>query len=355
MFTIPETLPSMVLMNKAKRVRRAKVPGYENILAPVEATDRSLVGIFKVALSRPWIILFDPISFMAAIYLSVVYCLLYMLFSIYPIVFQEKRGWNSGVGELPLIGTVLGACIGGLAVVLFSRRDQKKKDAGYVMVAEDRLPMAMVGGIMFPATMFWFAWSGEFNSVHWVSCALAGVFLSASIMLVFVGFLNYVTDSYLMYAASALAANTVARSAAGAAAPLFTRQMFTALGVGGGGSLIAGVGCLLAPAPFLFYKYGRPIRERSRFAPTPPKNAAEGKKDEEAIPEPSPSRDSTSDEEEIELGEEAGVADQNDLEKELEKEHSRATSDSPLEEVHGDRFLDESGLEKTEKTEKIPV
>lgn len=72
-----------------------------------------------------------------------------------------------------------------------------------------------------------------------------------------------------MYAASALAANTVCRSAAGAAAPLFTTYMFDALGVGGGGSLIGGMAVLLAPIPFVFYKYGGPIRERSKFAPTP--------------------------------------------------------------------------------------
>lgn len=71
-----------------------------------------------------------------------------------------------------------------------------------------------------------------------------------------------------MFAASALAANTVARSGAGAAAPLFTQYMFDALGVGGAGSLIGGVACLLAPVPFIFYKYGEPIRKRSKFAPT---------------------------------------------------------------------------------------
>jgi hypothetical protein len=87
-------------------------------------------------------------------------------------------------------------------------------------------------------------------------------------LLIFVGFLNYLVDVYQMYAASAVAANTIARSACGAAAPLFTSQMFAALGVGGGGSLIAGVATLLAGIPFLFYKYGKQIRMRSKFAPT---------------------------------------------------------------------------------------
>ena len=287
LFTIPETLPSVVLANKAKRIRRAQIPGYENIKAPIEVTDRTLAGIFKVALTRPWIILFDTISLLAAIYMSVVYCLLYMLFSIYPIVFQEKRGWNAGVGELPLIGTVVGACIGGAYVFYNSYRDRKKAEAGHKRRPEDRLPMAMIGGILFPITMFWFAWTGEYNSVHWIACTLAGVFLATSILLIFVAYLNYLTDTYLMYAASALAANTVARSAAGAAAPLFTNYMFNSLGVGGGGSLIGGVACLLAPIPFIFYKYGEPIRKRSPFAPTePPKKPEDGeKRNGEAAPE----------------------------------------------------------------------
>lgn len=78
-------------------------------------------------------------------------------------------------------------------------------------------------------------------------------------------------DTYLMYAASAIAANTVARSACGAAAPLFTDQMFTKLGIGGGGSLIGGVAVLLAVIPFAFYKYGESIRMKSKFSPTGPK------------------------------------------------------------------------------------
>lgn len=279
MLTIPETLGPIVLLNKARRLRKLKVPGYENIKAPIEVTDRSLIGIYKVALTRPWKILIDPISFAVAIYLSVVYALLYMLFTIYPIVFQQKRGWNSGVGELPLIGTAIGAAIGGSIIFAVSARDRKRANAGHKGVPEDRLPVAMLGGILFPITMFWFAWSGQYNSIHWIVPVIAGVFLGTSILLIFVAYLNYLTDTYLMYAASALAANTVCRSAAGAAAPLFTQQMFNALGVGGGGSLIGGVAVLLMPIPFVFYKYGGPIRERSKFAPTPSPN--EGHVDEE--------------------------------------------------------------------------
>lgn len=268
MFTIPETLPSAVLVNKARRLRATGNPEYQNIQAPAEAQGRKLADVFKIALIRPWQILFDTISLLVAIYLSVVYVLLYMLFTIYPIVFQQKRGWNSGVGELPLIGTAIGSCIGGAFIFYVSSRDKKKMEAGISRRPEDRLPVAMVGGVLFAITMFWFAWSANFNSVHWFVPTLAGTLLSTSIMLIFVSYLNYLTDTYLMYTASAMAANTICRSAAGAAAPLFTQRMFDVLGVGGGGSLIGGVAVVLAPIPFVFYKYGEPIRKRSRFAPT---------------------------------------------------------------------------------------
>lgn len=93
-------------------------------------------------------------------------------------------------------------------------------------------------------------------------------------LLLFVAYLNYLVDVYLIYSASAVAVNTIVRSAGGAAAPLFTRQMFSALGVGGGGSLIGGVAALLTVIPFLFYKYGDQIRARSKFSPTGEKGEA---------------------------------------------------------------------------------
>lgn len=268
MFTIPETLPSAVLINKARRIRATGVAEYQHFQAPAEAQGRDLRHMFKVALTRPWLILFDTISLLVALYVTVVYILLYMLFTIYPIVFQQKRGWNSGVGQLPLIGNAVGGCIGGLIVYAVSRQDKKKIEAGIVQTPEDRLPVAMGGGILFAITMFWFAWTANFDSIHWIVPTLAGTLLGTSILLIFVAYLNYLTDTYLMYTASAMAANTICRSAGGAAAPLFTRSMFNALGVGGGGSLIGGFAILLAPIPFIFYKYGEPIRRRSRFAPT---------------------------------------------------------------------------------------
>lgn len=76
--TLPETLPSRALLGKAKRIRRAKIPGYENVRAPCEVHEQSLMTNFKIALLRPWRILVDPIASFLAVYMIVVYTLLYM-------------------------------------------------------------------------------------------------------------------------------------------------------------------------------------------------------------------------------------------------------------------------------------
>lgn len=345
MFTLPETLPSRVLTNKARRIRALKIPGYENVQSPDEAAGKNLKNIFKVALVRPWIILFDIIALLCAIYLAIVYALLYMLFTIYPIVFQQHRGWNSGVGELPLIGTMLGAFVAGGIVFYESSRGKKKMDAGIERTPEDRMPLAMLGGILFPITMFWFAWSANFNSVPWIVPTLAGMFLATSIVLIFVAYLNYLTDSYLIYAASAVAGNTIMRSALGAVAPLWTEQMFSALGVGGAGSLIGGVACLLAIIPFMFYKYGARIRQRSNFTPTGEKKARDGAGGNAAATEQSRETANADISSDDEAGHGVDRAGDSSHEKDMEGQISQTTSHSKA----GDPYLDADGLEKAEQ------
>jgi hypothetical protein len=164
-------------------------------------------------------------------------------------------------------------------------------------------------------------------------------------MLIFVCYLNYLTDTYLVYAASALAGNTIARSAIAAAAPLFTKQMFDALGVGVAGSVIGAVASLLAIIPFLFYRYGAKIRQKSKFAPTDvsPGPDSEGAADGLSR-HTSSGQDSESDVEHG-LDEVAGVADASEQEDSLEKKKSR-DSDAV---ARGDPYLNADGMEKAER------
>ncbi|KAJ4196453.1 hypothetical protein NW755_001239 [Fusarium falciforme] len=263
MFLIPETHGPTILAQKSKRARRSGITGAQT---EGEEDKPKLHQLYKMALTRPWILMFDLISLLCSVYTCIVFTLQFMLFSIYPIVFREMRGWNAGVSQLPLIGQIVGAVLGAIVIFVDSERRRRIDASGKKLLPEDRLLMAMFGGVGFPITMFWLAWSAQYNQAPWIVPTLAGTFLSTSLMLVYVAIINYLTDTYTDYAASVIAANTVTRSAGSAAAPLFTNQMFSALGVGGGGSLIGGVATLLALIPFVFYKYGPRIRRKSKYA-----------------------------------------------------------------------------------------
>lgn len=58
-------------------------------------------------------------------------------------------------------------------------------------------------------------------TTHWIVPTLAGIFIGFGIFSVFLQCLNYIIDAYLMFSASAIAANTIMRSLFGAIFPLF--------------------------------------------------------------------------------------------------------------------------------------
>jgi len=254
-FTLPETYRPILLVKKAQEMR--KKTGDNSYHAPLEKSDRTLMEILRVSFSRPFRMLFkEEIVFLASLYVAFVYGLLYLLFGAYPVVFQENHRFGHGVGGLPFIGLSLGYAIAACVQLWDAKREIK--------TPEDRLLITIMGGPALVVGLFWFAWTGT-SSIHWIVPTFSGIPLGFAILVLFVGFINYLTDVYLAYAASVLAANTVLRSLAGAGFPLFTKQMFENLGVQHAGSILGGCAVFLAPMPFLFVKYGRGIRAKSKF------------------------------------------------------------------------------------------
>ena len=78
----------------------------------------------------------------------------------------------------------------------------------------------------------------------------------------------YIIEAYLMFAASAIAGNTIIRSLFAASCPLFDRQMFNALHINWGLTLLGCLALVLIPVPLAFMKYGERLRKRSKWAPT---------------------------------------------------------------------------------------
>ncbi|KAJ6480272.1 MFS polyamine transporter [Mycena sanguinolenta] len=267
--TMPETYAPVILLRKAKALRKADPTRNKHVFAAHEKQDWSFGAVLHRTLFRPFKMLAsEPILLLITVYLSLVYGVLYALFQAIPIIFVVKRGFTISHAGLIFIGVGIGSAMGAL-LNIYLERDYPKLIENWrgFPPPEKHLRGAMVGGCAFVIGIFWLGWSGQYPSVPWYVPALSTVMLGVSVCMIFVSCFSYLVETYLMYSASAFAANTFCRSLVAAAFPLFTVQFFTNLGVHWASTILGGVGLLLLPSPFLFYKYGARIRANSKFAP----------------------------------------------------------------------------------------
>ncbi|EQL02772.1 Major facilitator superfamily domain, general substrate transporter [Ophiocordyceps sinensis CO18] len=262
----PETYAPVLLRKRAAALSETTGKVY---ISKLDATGprRSVGAQFKVALSRPWILLFkEPIVLLTSLYMAIIYGTLYMCFAAFPIVFQTGRGWSPGIGGLAFIGIAVGMMFATIGTMFDNKRYKRAEaKANGMAPPETRLPPALVGSVLLPVGLFWFAWTNGTN-VHWVVPIIGSAFFAAGIVLVFLSLMNYLIDSYVIFAASVLAANSVLRSLFGAVFPLFTNYMYDGLGIHWASSVPAFLALACVPFPFLFYKYGAAIRMRCKYA-----------------------------------------------------------------------------------------
>ncbi|OAL02036.1 MFS general substrate transporter [Phaeosphaeriaceae sp. SRC1lsM3a] len=280
-FFMEETYAPVVLINKASELRR-RTKNW-GIHAKQEEIEVDFKELIVRNISRPMRILFtEPIVLLITIYMSFIYGLLYLFLTAYALVFQGVYGWSAGVSGLAYFGMVTGEVIAFIVIVSTNPRYVKKLEANHnVPVPEWRLPISMVGGVLFTGGLFWFGWSGYSGSTHWIVPVLSGLFTGFGIFSIFLSLLNYIVDAYLMFAASAIAANTFMRSLFGGIFPLFATYMFNGMGIQWAATLLGCVALVLVPMPIVFYVFGKRIRAKSKFAPAPD-IALDKRRDEES-------------------------------------------------------------------------
>lgn len=139
---------------------------------------------------------------------------------------------------------------------------KKKKTRYYMTISLTQPPH--------PPGLLWFGWTGFRSDIHWIAPTLSGIATGFGLLTIFLQCLNYLIDAYLVFAASAIAANTFLRSLAGAGFPLFATQMINGMGVQWAGTLLGCLAFACVPMPVWFYLRGSKIREKSRFATTFP-------------------------------------------------------------------------------------
>lgn len=268
--TVPETYSPVILYSRARALSKRTGKVYKSRVE-ISQGKVTIVITFKIALSRPWVLLFkEPIVLLLSVYMAIIYGTLYLMFAAFPIVFQQQRGWSQGVGGLSFIGVAIGMIVALIYTIFDNDRYRKIEDTFLAKgergaPPEARLSPSMVGSVCIPIGLFVFAWTND-PSIHWIVCIIFTAPFGFGMVLVFLGIMNYLIDAYTIYAASVLTANSVLRSAFGAAFPLFTSDMYQNLGIHWASSVPAFLALVCVPFPFLFYKYGPPIRKKCKYS-----------------------------------------------------------------------------------------
>lgn len=224
----------------------------------------SVMATLKVGLMRP-ILLFckSPIVSLLAMYMAVVYGMLYLFFTTIPAVFEHQYGFSTGISGLAYIGIGVGFFVGLISIALTNDRTmlKLKKRNGGKFEPEMRLPMMIFYAAFCPISFFWYGWTVE-KDVHWIVPIIGTMPFSFGMMGLYLPIQTYVIDCYPNYAASGNAILTASRSLVGALLPLAGPKLFATLGYGWGNSLLGFLSLAFVPVPIIFSRYGKTIREK---------------------------------------------------------------------------------------------
>lgn len=226
--------------------------------------DRPIWTKLRQSMKRPIVIFIQPIILVMSFYQALIFGTTYSIFTNMQSIFSDKPySFNSEqVGLLylfPGVGFLLSVWF--LVPRIDTVYNKLTEKHGGKPMPEYRLPLANIGAVLLPASLFWFAWAVEYR-LHWAACMTATLFYGISQVIIFNIVQNYYIDSFSKYAASALAGGSVFRSLVGGVVPLFASTMFSKLGYGWGISIFAFIAVAIAPSPILFYYYGPKVRER---------------------------------------------------------------------------------------------
>lgn len=265
----PETYAPILLKWKAAHLR--ELTGDDRYRAEVEIRDVSFIKRLGRALYRPFLLtISEPIIILIALYLTVIYIILFTFLDGYDFVFTQTYGFSEGITGLSFIGIGIGLCLASALVPLvykWAKNDlaKIKEQGGTRLPPEFRLWFAMFGAPAIPISMLWMGWTAYPSISYWSSLG-ASVLFGYGILCVFISSYQYIIDSYEIYAASALASVTLIRYVAAGGMVEVAIPFYSNLGVHWTLTILGCLSALLVPVPYLFYKYGVRIRKRSKYA-----------------------------------------------------------------------------------------
>ncbi|KAJ5297824.1 hypothetical protein PENANT_c012G07147 [Penicillium antarcticum] len=246
-----ETYAPTLLERKASRLR--KETGNPDIQAATKSP-LPLQQLIFLAIMRPMKLLCtSPVSIAMALYMGLIYGIIYLLFTSYTVVFQEQYGFSQGLAGLTYLGMGLG-CATQLFLGHYSDKlHTKLTQRNGVERAEYHLLMLIPAAFSLPIGLIIYGWTAQYH-VHWMVPIFGTFFIGVGFSSSMTSVQTYLVGAFTAYSASALAANNLVRSIIGGVVPLSGPEMYGKLGLGWGNTLLALLAMVFGLAPLWFYR-----------------------------------------------------------------------------------------------------
>lgn len=225
----------------------------------------SITHMLHLSLTIPFKLLAtEPVVFFFSLWAAFAWAVLYMTFSVIPLVFSTRHGFNTEQCGAVFMAIFIGTIIATL-ISIFQEKIAKRHWPKMTASPEGRLYFACLESALLPIGLFWFGWT-SFSPIPWISPVLALGCAQIGIFSIYLAVFNYLADVYHRYASSALAGQSFCRNVLAAIFPIFTDTMFKKLGYPEASSLLGGASALLTLVPWVLLFNGEKIRARSKIA-----------------------------------------------------------------------------------------
>lgn len=266
---MPETYGPLLLQWKASHYRR--ITGDDRFRCEHEIIDATLFSRLKVSMTRPFLMLAEPIIMAMALYITVVYIVLFTFLVGWPYIFEHTYDLGQGIANIIFIAMFVGTQLNFLLVPFIYRKTLKRikkthSDGTSKFSPEIRLWYAMYGpAVAIPVSLFWLGWTNFADISIW-SAIFAVVLFGYGVTGVFICVYMYIIDSYEIYSASALTFVALTRYIVAGGMTVAGIPWYEGMGTHYTLTILACLSVILAPIPYVLHRYGHIIRSKSRYA-----------------------------------------------------------------------------------------
>lgn len=267
-FAMKETRGHVILSRRARQL--SKVTGHVyHVRGAVASISPS--ALLSQAILRPTRLLCtEAVVFSFTIWSAFALGLVFLSTQSVPQIFSNNYDFSpsqSGyVQGALLIGEIFGflAC---LAQNAYSQRSARRNQINPgSLIPEAHLALSIPGSFFgLAGGLCWYAWTSQHPSLPWIMPAIGLGLIGFGIITIVQAVVMYLTDSYVQYAASAIAAEAFGENLVAAFLPLAAKKMYANLGFQWASMLLGFAALLLTMAPIILTWKGQSIRLRSKF------------------------------------------------------------------------------------------